>query len=126
MVPCSDLDPSAVYARLCQPENLPLLMPGLERASLLEGDGGEGSLFDLVMEGEGHVYGRVRRAEPGRAWEVVDQDGRRALVELHGHADQTVASLTLETDEGEMAPEALASQVRSRLAKLLVSLEAPG
>lgn len=120
------LDPSSVYATLCQPENLPLLMPGLERASLLQGDGGKASLLDLVMEGDRHVYGRVQRAEPGLAWEVVDQDGRRALVELHEEAGQTVAELTVETDEAAVEPEALGSQVRSRLAKVLVSLEATG
>lgn len=119
-------DPSSVYAALSQPENLPLLMPGLERASLLEGDGGEASLLDLVVEGERHVYGRVQRAEPGLAWEVVDQDGRRVLVELQEEAGQTVAELTIEADVAEVEPEVLASEIRSRLAKLLVALEATG
>lgn len=119
-------DPSSVYAMVSQPENLPLLMPGLQEASLLQGDGGETSLLDLVLEGGRHVYGWVQRAEPGRAWEVVDQDGRRALIELHEEADQTVASLTIETEEADEGPEALGSEVRSRLAKLLVSLEASG
>lgn len=119
-------DPSSVYATLSQPENLPLLMPDLERANLLDGDGGEASLLDLVMEGGRHVYGRVQRAEPGLAWEVVDQDGRRISVELQETAGRTVACLTIETNEADVEPEALGSEIRSRLAKLLVSLEATG
>ncbi len=118
------LDPSTVYLALSQPENLSFLLPGVETARLLQGDGGQASLLDLILEGERHVYGWVQRAEPGVAWEVVDQDGCRALVELHEADGKTVAHLTVEVDRSSLDPSSLGSRVRSRLAKLLVALEA--
>lgn len=120
------LDPSTVYATVSQPENLSFLLPDVETARILQGDGGPASLLDLILEGERHVYGWVQRAEPGLAWEVVDQDGRRALVELHEQEGSTVAHLTVEVDHADLDPQALGSKVRSRLAKLLVSLENGG
>lgn len=119
------MDPSTVYEAVSTAENLVFLMPGLEAARLLQGDGGEASLLDLVLEGGDRVYAWVQRAEPGQAWEVVDQDGRRARIDLRQEDGRTVAQLVLEDQADGLDPDAVASEVRSRLAKLLVSLE-PG
>ncbi|MDX1610914.1 MAG: SRPBCC family protein [Candidatus Thermoplasmatota archaeon] len=121
-----------VYQAISHVENIPLYAAGITEAHAVGPEPGPDqrivpeaaeNLVDLVTRSGRHMDARIIEAMPGRRWTVEDENGTRATWELIETDRGTLATYTL---HGEFAEDAarIRSEVRSKIAKLVLELEA--
>lgn len=113
-----------IYQAISHAENIPLYAPGIQEASsrspvehLTE------SFLDLVTSSGRHLNGEVLVAEENRAFAIRDENGTIASWDLTPDADGTVASYALEGDFTDEQIPMLRSEMRAKLARLVLDLE---
>lgn len=120
------LPPATLYRAISHVPNLALYAPGVAEAELVEGHGGPGSLLDLTTKAGHQLYARVLEAEPPRRWTVEDERGVRTSWDLEPAEQGTLASLSIEGLPEDRTAEAVRSEVRAKVARLVLEVQGLG
>lgn len=113
-----------VFEAITLPANIPLYAPGIEEARQRGPPTPEaaGNLLDLVTQSGDRLKGRIVDREPQRAWAIEDENGTVARWALEESEEGVLARFVLEGPfEGE--EDAVRSEVRAKVARLVVDLE---
>lgn len=114
-----------VFDAITHPENIPLYAPGIEEAHQQGPAAPEaaGNLLDLVTRSGRHLNGEIVDREPNRAYAVEDENGTVARWALEESQDGVVATYTLEGDFDHEEEKRLRSEMRAKIARLVLDLE---
>lgn len=113
-----------VFEAITHPENIPLYAPGIEEARQRgpPTPDAAGNLLDLVTRSGDRLAGRIVDRQPQRSWAVEDENGTVARWALEEDDDGVLARFVLE-GTFEEDEDAMRSEVRAKVARLVVDLE---
>ncbi len=113
-----------VFEAITHPENIPLYAPGIEEAYQRGPSTPEaaGNLLDLVTRSGDRLAGRIVDRQPERSWVIEDENGTVARWALEKSEEGVLARFVLE-GAFEEREEVLRSEVRAKIARLVVDLE---
>jgi uncharacterized protein YndB with AHSA1/START domain len=114
-----------VFEAITHPENIPLYAPGIDdvEPQPREAPDAAGNLLDLVTRGGNRLEGRVVDRQPLRRWAVEDENGTVARWALDEGDDGVRARYVLEGDFEPEEERRLRSEMRAKLARLVLDLE---
>lgn len=114
-----------VFEAITHPENIPMYAPGIEDAEQKPPSAPEaaGNLLDLVTRQGDHMQGEIVDREPNRSWAVQDENGTVARWQLEETEDGVLARYVLEGDFEPEKEQRLRSEMRAKLARLVLDLE---
>ncbi len=115
-----------VYEAITHIENIPLYAPGIDEATELSAKAPDAAagLLDLVTRSGRHIEGRVVEHEPNRTWVLQDENGTVARWGLEETREGTLATYILEGEFDPAQERALRSEMRAKIARLVLDLEA--
>ncbi len=117
--------PDLVFEEITHPENIPLYAPGIEEAHQRPPQAPEaaGNLLDLITRSGQRMEGQILDRQAPRAWAVEDENGTIARWSLEEGEDGTLATFVLEGDFEPEQERELRSEMRAKIARLVLDLE---
>lgn len=117
--------PDRVFEEITHPENIPLYAPGIEEAHQRppEAPDAAGNLLDLITRSGDRMQGQILDRQANRSWAVEDENGTVARWSLEETDDGTVATFVLEGDFDPDTERELRSEMRAKIARLVLDLE---
>lgn len=120
--------PERVFEEITHPENIPLYAPGIEEAHQRpppEPDAA-GNLLDLITRSGDRLQGQILDRKANKAWAVEDENGTVARWALEESDEGTLATFVLEGEFDEETERELRSEMRAKIARLVLDLEQAG
>lgn len=114
-----------VFEAITHPENIPLYAPGIEEArqEAPEAPEAAGNLLDLVTRSGRHMQGKIVDREANRGWTLEDENGTVARWALEETPEGVLATYVLEGDFEPAEEKRLRSEMRAKIARLVLELE---
>lgn len=121
-------DPDRVFEEITHPENIPLYAPGIEEAHQRppKAPDAAGNLLDLITRSGQQMEGEIVDRKANRAWAVEDENGTIARWRLEEGEEGTLATFVLEGDFDPETERELRSEMRAKIARLVLDLEQAG
>jgi uncharacterized protein YndB with AHSA1/START domain len=121
-------DPDRVFEEITHPQNIPLYAPGIEEARQRPPEAPEaaGNLLDLVTRSGDQLEGEIIDRQANKIWAVEDENGTVARWRLEEGDDGTLATFVLEGDFDPEKERELRSEMRAKIARLVLDLEQAG
>jgi uncharacterized protein YndB with AHSA1/START domain len=117
--------PDRVFEEITHPENIPLFAPGIDEAHTRGASAPDAAtnMLDLVTRSGRHMNGRIVEEAENEEVVIEDENGTVVRWGLQETEEGTMATFVL---EGEFDPETereLRSEMRAKIARLVLDLE---